>query len=208
LDGLKSYPSGGTDISFLRILPVGDVKSMRPTDDLMDEHRVIERMLVILTKASNRLEKGQDVDSELYVDAVDFLKNFADKCHHTKEEKLLFEKMMERGVSGEVGPIAVMMREHQDGRAHVKSLDKLSKEKMSKTTREGLIKSSRAYVDLLSKHIQKEDNVLYPLANQILDKEDQKELEKGFEEVEEKVMGPGVHERYHKMIEQWEQKYG
>lgn len=181
---------------------------MRPTDDLMDEHRVIERMLVILTKASNRLEKGQDVDSELYVDAVDFLKNFADKCHHTKEEKLLFEKMMERGVSGEVGPIAVMMREHQDGRAHVKSLDKLSKEKMSKTTREGLIKSSRAYVDLLSKHIQKEDNVLYPLANQILDKEDQKELEKGFEEVEEKVMGPGVHERYHKMIEQWEQKYG
>jgi hemerythrin-like domain-containing protein len=187
---------------------MGDVEIMLPTDDLMNEHRVIERMLGILTKASNRLEKGQDIDPGLYVGAVDFLKNFADKCHHTKEEKLLFEKMMERGVSGEVGPIAVMMREHQDGRAHVKSLDKLSKEKMSKTTREGLIKSSRAYVDLLSKHIQKEDNVLYPLANQILDKEDQKELEKGFEEVEEKVMGPGVHERYHKMIEQWEQKYG
>lgn len=181
---------------------------MLPTDDLMNEHRVIERMLEILTKASNRLEKGQDIDSELYVDAVDFLKNFADKCHHTKEEKLLFEKMMERGVSGEVGPIAVMMREHQDGRAHVKSLDKLSKEKMSKTTREGLIKSSRAYVDLLSKHIQKEDNVLYPLANQILDKDDQKELEKGFKEVEEKVMGPGVHEKYHHMIEEWEEEFG
>lgn len=180
---------------------------MLPTDDLMNEHRVIERMLGILTKASNRLEKGQDINPGLYVGAVDFLKNFADKCHHTKEEKLLFEKMMERGVSGEVGPIAVMMREHQDGRAHVKSLDKLSKEKMSKTTREGLIKSSRAYVDLLSKHIQKEDNVLYPLANQILDKEDQKELEKGFEEVEEKVMGPGVHEKYHHMIEEWEERF-
>jgi hemerythrin-like domain-containing protein len=202
----RSYQSGGTDISFLRVLRVGDVKSMRPTDDLMDEHRVIERMLGILTEASNRLEKGEDIDPELYVGAVDFLKNFADKCHHTKEEKLLFEKMMERGVSGEVGPIAVMMREHQDGRAHVKSLDRLSKEKMSKTTREGLIKSSRAYVDLLSRHIQKEDNVLYPLANQILDKEDQKELEKGFEDVEEKVMGPGVHEKYHHMIEVWEEK--
>jgi len=202
LVGSESCQSGGTDISFLRILQIGDVDITLPTDDLMSEHRVIERMLGILTKASNRLEKGQDIDPELYVGAVDFLRNFADKCHHTKEEKLLFEKMMERGVSGEVGPIAVMMREHQDGRAHVKSLDKLSKEKMSKTTREGLIKSSRAYVDLLSKHIQKEDNVLYPLANQILDKEDQKELEKGFEEVEEKVMGPGVHERYHKMIEQ------
>jgi len=180
---------------------------MMPTDDLMNEHRVIERMLAILTKASNRLEKGHDIDSKLYLDAVDFLKNFADKCHHSKEEKLLFEKMMERGVSGEVGPIAVMMREHQDGRAHVKLLDKLSKEKMSKTTREGLIKSSRAYVDLLSRHIRKEDSVLYPLANQILDKEDQKELEEGFERVEKEVMGPGVHEGYHKMIEQWEQKY-
>ena len=42
----------------------------------------------------------------------------------------------------------------------------------------------------------------------LLDEEDQKELEKGFERVEEEVMGPGVHERYHKMIEQWEQKYG
>ena len=181
---------------------------MLPTDDLMNEHRVIERMLGILTEANNRLEKGQDIDPKLYIDAVDFLRNFADKCHHSKEEKLLFEKMMERGVSGEVGPIAVMMREHQDGRAHVKSLDKLSKEKMSKTTREGLIKSSRAYVDLLSRHIQKEDSVLYPLANQILDKDDQKELEEGFERVEKEIMGLGVHEGYHKMIEQWEQKYG
>jgi hemerythrin-like domain-containing protein len=186
---------------------VGDVKIMRPTDDLMNEHRVIERMLAILILASNRLQNGQDVDLGFYVGAVDFLKNFADKCHHTKEEKLLFEKMIERGVSGEVGPIAVMMREHQDGRGHVKNLDKLSKEKMSKATREGLIKSSRAYVDLLSKHIQKEDSVLYPLANQILDEEDQKELEKGFEEVEERVMGPGVHEKYHHMIEEWEEKF-
>lgn len=179
---------------------------MTPTDDLMNEHRVIERMLSILTKASNRLEAGKSIEPGFYVNAVDFLKNFADKCHHSKEEKLLFVKMMERGVSGEVGPIAVMMREHQDGRAHVKTLDKLSKEKMSKSTKDGLIKSSRAYVDLLTKHIQKEDNVLYPLANQILDKADQAELEKGFEEVEEKVMGPGVHERYHRMIEEWEEK--
>ena len=179
---------------------------MLPTDDLMSEHRVIERILGILTNASNRLEKGQEVDPELYVGAVDFLKNFADKCHHSKEEKLLFVKMMERGVSGEVGPIAVMMREHQDGRAHVKNLDKLSKEKMSKSTKQGLIKASRAYVDLLSRHIQKEDGVLYPLANRLLSEEDQKELERGFDEVEEKVMGPGVHEKYHHMLQELEEK--
>jgi hemerythrin-like domain-containing protein len=70
-----------------------------------------------------------------------------------------------------------------------------------------LTKASRSYIDLLSKHIQKEDNILYPLANQILTEEDQEELERGFEEVEEKVMGPGVHEKYHHMIEEWEKRY-
>lgn len=179
----------------------------RPTDELMDEHRVIERMMKILQSASDDLANGKDVDPALFIEAVDFLQNFADKCHHAKEENLLFEKMIERGVSGEVGPIAVMMREHQDGRAHVRKLAALSKEKMTERSRNGLIKSSRAYVDLLSKHIQKEDNVLYPLANQVLEPGDQKELEKGFEEVEEKVMGPGVHEKYHHMIEVWEEKY-
>lgn len=174
----------------------------------MNEHRVIERMLGVVDRACDRIEKGQEVEQELFVSAADFFKNFADKCHHSKEEKLLFEKMQERGVSGEVGPIAVMLREHQDGRAHVKRIAELSAAKMSKKTTEGLVKASRLYVDLLSKHIQKEDNILYPMANQILTKEDQEELENGFEEVEEKVMGPGVHERYHNMIEKWEEKYG
>ena len=60
---------------------------------------------------------------------------------------------------------------------------------------------------LLSQHIQKEDNILYPIANEILTPADQKEMEAGFEEVESKIMGPGVHEKYHHMIEDWEKKY-
>lgn len=179
---------------------------MQPTDDLKNEHRVIERMLAVLSKACDKLEKGEDVDGEVFTGAVDFFQNFADKCHHTKEEKLLFEKMMERGISGEVGPIAVMMREHQDGRAHVRKLAGLTRDGYSDAQRKAIIRIGRAYIDLLSKHIQKEDNVLYPLADEILEKEDKEELEKGFEDVEEKVMGPGVHERYHHMIEEWERK--
>ncbi|MFY9606532.1 MAG: hemerythrin domain-containing protein [Thermoplasmata archaeon] len=180
---------------------------MQPTDELMNEHRVIERMLVVVSNACDRLENGQEVEQELFVGAADFFKNFADKCHHGKEEKLLFVKMQERGVSGEVGPIAVMLREHQDGRGHVRKIAELSATKMTQKTKDGLVRVGRAYVDLLSKHIQKEDNILYPMANQILTKEDQEELAKGFEKVEENVMGPGVHERYYHMIDEWEKKY-
>ncbi len=179
---------------------------MKPTDELMDEHRVIERMLAVVSVAANRLDKGEKVDREVFVSAADFFKNFADKCHHGKEEKILFEKMMERGVSGEVGPIAVMLREHEDGRAHVRRIAELSAKKLDKKDSQELVKHARGYAELLSQHIMKEDNVLYPMANQILTPEDQEELEKGFAEVEEKVMGPGVHEKYHKMIEELELK--
>ncbi len=179
---------------------------MRPTEELKDEHRVIERMLRVLSRACDRLDQDDDVDPKVFTEAVDFFQTFADRCHHTKEEKLLFEKMMERGVSGEVGPIAVMMREHQDGRAHVRKLSGLTKDGFDPSKRKAVVRTSRAYVDLLSKHIQKEDSVLYPMADQVLDNNDQEELQKGFEDVEKEIMGPGVHEKYHRMIEELEAK--
>ena len=111
---------------------------MRPTEDLMNEHRVIERMLVVLSGACDRMEAGKEVERELFVSAADFFKNFADKCHHGKEEKLLFERMQARGLSGEVGPIAVMLREHQDGRAHVRKISEFSAAKESKKRNDGL----------------------------------------------------------------------
>jgi len=179
---------------------------MTPTGELMIEHRVIERMLNIVSKAADRLEKNEKVEQELWVSASDFLRNFADKCHHAKEEKLLFVKMMERGVSGEVGPIAVMLREHQDGRAHVRKITELSTEEMGPKEIQELLKHSRGYIELLTQHIQKEDRVLYPIANQILTSDDQEELQEGFEKVENEIMGAGTHERYHHMIEEWEEK--
>ncbi len=163
-------------------------------------------MLSVVSVAADRLNAGQEVDGDVFVGAADFFKNFADKCHHSKEEKLLFKKMIERGMSGEVGPIAVMLREHEDGRMHVRKIAELSAKNLDKKVKTELIKQTRAYVELLGQHIEKEDNILYPMANQILSSADQKELEDGFEEVEEKVMGPGVHERYHHMIEEWEEK--
>lgn len=163
-------------------------------------------MLAVVSKAADVLEADQDVDKEVFVEAADFFRNFADKCHHSKEEKLLFVKMVERGMSEEVGPIAVMLREHEEGRAHVRSIAELSAGKTDEKAKPELISHVRAYADLLGQHIQKEDNILYPMADQILTAEDQGYLERGFLEVEEKIMGPGAHERYHRMIEQWEKK--
>ncbi len=179
-----------------------------PTEDLKNEHGVIVKMLRIMDKASKDLENGGDFDLTLWKGASEFLQNFVDKCHHAKEEKHLFPAMMERGVSGEVGPIAVMMREHDDGRAHAKRLRSLLKGKPSSKKNAALSKTVEAYVNLLTMHIKKENGVLFPLADQVLTPEDKLNLQEKFEDVEEKEIGPGVHEKYQRMIEEWSAKYG
>lgn len=181
---------------------------MTPTQELTNEHRVIERMLAVVWKAADGLERGEMVDKKIFEDAVDFFKNFADKCHHGKEEKLLFVRMKQRGMSDKTGPLAVMLAEHDEGRAHVRAIGENAGKVLSSKTQKDIVEHSRAYVQLLSAHIEKEDNILYPMANRILTNADQEDLTKGFEEIEEKVMGPGVHEKYHKIIEEWERKVG
>lgn len=177
---------------------------MTPTQELMAEHRVIEKMLAIAVKAADRLENGEELDQNLYPGATDFFRNFADKCHHAKEEQLLFERLKQRGLSAKTGPLSIMYSEHEQGRAHVRALSERADKPLDASTRKELVEHSRAYADLLYAHIAKEDKILYPLANNILTAVDQMDLQRGFDDIEEKVMGPGVHEKYHKMIEDFE----
>ncbi|NOY57840.1 MAG: hemerythrin, partial [Calditrichaeota bacterium] len=73
---------------------------------------------------------------------------------------------------------------------------------------EAVIENARNYSALLSQHIQKENNILYPMANQILSEEDQQNLQREFERVENDVVGKGVHEKYHRLVEELEKQMG
>lgn len=181
---------------------------MRPTEELKDEHRVIERMLGIVVKAADKMDAGEVLDRRVFTGAAEFFREFADRCHHGKEERQLFQKMVERGMSSESGPIAVVLHEHEEGRAHVRAIGKLAEKPPEEYMTKELVRHVREYVEMLGQHIQKEDNVLYPIADNILTKEDIDVLENGFREIEEKVMGPGVHEKYHRMIEEFERELG
>jgi len=180
----------------------------KSTEELKNEHGTIVRMLRVMSKASDNLMNDKEVDPKLWRDVSEFLRDFVDRCHHGKEENYLFPTMMERGVSGEVGLIEVLLREHDDGRAHAKRLRALVARKQDSSIRNGISKTVRAYVDLLTMHIKKENGVLFPLADELLTPEDQRELEAGFEKIETEVIGPGVHARYERMIEDWTARYG
>jgi hemerythrin-like domain-containing protein len=177
---------------------------MKPTETLTAEHRVIEEMLELTRVAAGQLEAGGAVGPAVFEQAADFFRNFADRCHHGKEERHLFAKLIERGMSKEAGPVAMMLAEHEIGRAHVRALgaaaDCLAAGEPG-ADRE-VVEHALAYADLLAAHIRKEDLGLFPLADRILTAGDQADLEKVFDRVETEEMGEGFHERYHGMVEE------
>ncbi|MGC8837510.1 MAG: hemerythrin domain-containing protein [Anaerolineae bacterium] len=182
---------------------------MRPTEQLMEEHRAIQTMLGILSGACRRLEAGEAVDPDDLEQMLEFIQVFADRCHHGKEEDLLFKAMEEAGVPREGGPIGVMLLEHDQGRQFVRGMREALALYRSghPRARSAFVHNARSYVTLLSQHIYKEDNILYPIADMHLTEEQQQRLLEGFARVEEERIGPGRHKEFHRLLERLERAY-
>jgi hemerythrin-like domain-containing protein len=174
---------------------------MTPTETLMHEHQIILMVLDGAEREAQKIEDTGSVRAETVGGMLDFFRNFADRCHHSKEEKLLFVKMEERGMPVEGGPIAVMLYEHDEGRRLTKAIAEVlplatnGDRRASAAVAQNLL----AYVRLLRAHIHKEDNVLYPMADRLLTAEDQRELMEAFNRMEAEEIGEGVHEKYHQL---------
>ena len=177
---------------------------------LIEEHRVIEQMLDVLESVASKLEKEEQVEATVVERALDFVRNFADRCHHHKEEDLLFASLVNHGLPREVGPIAVMLSEHQAGRAHVRAAAQALAAYQWGDTAKGdeIAQNIRGYVGILRQHIPKEDNVLYPMADGTLSAAELERLLAELERVEREDMGEGVHERYHHLAEELSKALG
>jgi len=171
---------------------------MEATEILMEEHRVIERVLAALETAASRLRSGEEISPAIFLQAAEFIKGFADGCHHKKEEGVLFPAMEAAGVPGEGGPIGVMLAEHQEGR-HLTSAMRAAAERLAAgdvDARAELGRSALSYVALLRQHIAKEDSVLFPMAEHVLQGSAQSEVSGAIERVEQEETGEGLHERF------------
>lgn len=166
----------------------------KPTQILSDEHRVIERVL----GAVEKLAKGPVGALEPWKKALEFIRGFADQCHHFKEEKVLFPAMEAHGIPSEGGPIGMMLMEHEEARSYVRAMFAAISliEARNEAAKESLLSSAQAYCRLLREHIQKEDEVLFRMADEVISPEEQKKLSTAFAQHEAEEMGAGVHEKY------------
>lgn len=181
---------------------------MKATEVLMEEHRVIERVLVVLEKAAQRLDGGEVIQPTFFIDAAEFVKGFADGCHHKKEEGVLFPAMVEGGLSLQFGPVAVMLAEHDQGRTFNNGM-RLAAERLQggdKSAKDQVVKNALEYVTLLRQHIAKEDNVLFPMADQVIPKNKHQKINEDFDHIEHEETGEGVHEKYLGLAERLEKE--
>jgi hemerythrin-like domain-containing protein len=177
---------------------------MKPAiKELMDDHQIILRMLRALNGMCLRMGEGKTVPLSDLDSALDFIKTFADYCHHGKEEDLLFPAMGEVGFPKQGGPVGVMLMEHEQGRALVKSLS-AALERVRSGEAAALKDVARAvtgYSSLLSEHIGKEDNILYPMAMEALPEARWAIMKKEFDRVEAERMGPKHRAKYVALVD-------
>lgn len=171
---------------------------MKPTEQLKEEHEEIGLMLRVLTEISRRLKAAEKVDPRDIEQAVEFIKVFADKCHHGKEEDVLFPEMEKTGISRRAGPIGVMLSEHNAGRDFVRGMSEAAGAYGAGDTAAAgkFADNALGYAGLLARHIYKENNVLYPMADARIPADVQDRMLDRFKEIE-LAIGEGAHERLH-----------
>ena len=168
-------------------------------DILMEEHQVIWKVLGSMETMADALEKGERVERDTVKKYAEFLRNFADQCHHAKEEDRLFVKMDEHGFSNKNGPLAAMLYEHELGRTHVRALMAIGEKNgpLSPEENKEVLGHARDFSELLQDHIMKEDRVLYVMAEKVIPPPEIEKMAEDFEKFEREVTGQGAHERWH-----------
>ncbi len=171
---------------------------MKPTEALKNEHRVIEQVLDCLEAMARQAESQGKLDGPAARKALDFFRNFADRCHHGKEEQHLFPAMEARGFARDQGPTGVMLHEHELGRRLLGELASAvdGAEAGAPEPIQRFAARAFEYISLLREHIWKEDNRLFVMADRVLSPEEQERLLGSFQHAEDHDMEPGAHEKY------------
>ncbi len=177
---------------------------MDAIETLMTEHRLIEKAIDALVSFVDEVRRADGDDRPELAKFVKFIREFADGCHHGKEEDILFAAMVEAGFPKHGGPIAVMLFEHDQGRQYVAALAELAAAgaPWRAEDRSRLSDAAHGYAGLLRQHIHKEDAILYPMAEQRLPPNLLERVADECERFETHKASSGEHDRLHALADE------
>lgn len=174
---------------------------------MIDEHKNIKKVLGIIRKYCFKVLKEENVDYNDFYKIIDFVRNYADKHHHGKEEQMLFNKMLdELGSAAEKVVKHGMLVEHDLGRLYINNLEEAvgKVQEGNEEAKLDLIANAISYADLLYRHIEKEDNVIYKFAEKNLSEETLRKLDEECNVFEKEAQDKGIQEKYTLLIKELE----
>jgi hemerythrin-like domain-containing protein len=176
----------------------------RAIDDLVHEHGAIFEAVRILEGMAGRLGGGLAVDEGDVSDLLGFLKLFVDRCHHGKEEAVLFPALVRSGVPADEGVVGVLLAEHLRGRELVGAMESSS---FPKFDRPRFAAAARGLAEPLEHHIRNENENLFPMAERLLTPHQLDEVTAGFAIHEASVVGEGRHEELYRLLGTLRERY-
>jgi hemerythrin-like domain-containing protein len=164
-----------------------------PTEVLEREHRFIEKVVAACLATAEEIDAGGAIDADFLRRITEFMRSYADKCHHGKEEILLFPALVRKGVPMTGCPIGALTAEHVQGRHLVGGLvDSVALlGQADPEARAAILENLRGINRLYPNHIWKEDYLLFPMTLKVMPEPDLADLQEKFEQVD-RSMGMGI----------------
>jgi len=177
-----------------------------PVQDLRNEHSAISIILSVMKKVATRLKNREEVKKEHLEKIVEFLINFADKCHHGKEERILFPEII-KDISN-LALVNELLGEHKAGRDYIHGMaQSLKYYDTGNPDAYHIAANMEGYILLLIAHIKKESKFLFPIIKKQIPDDVQLKIEEQFETLEQDVIGIGKHEEYHSWLKKLKKIY-
>lgn len=174
----------------------GEIKYSPPIKKLVNEHVYIKKLLALVPVIAESLDVARNEDRQLITACIDFIRSYADKYHHAKEEDILFKKFGEG-----LDIIKAMLEEHEIGRGYVRA----AFEAVERGDNRAMAENLTAYAELLFEHIKKEDGILYPWMDRSLSMAQVGELFTEFSEVDNRFKDAS--QKYEGFINSLEEKF-
>lgn len=178
---------------------------MQARGPLMIEHRLIEQMLNVIRHTLERVEQTQSIDPYFVDTAVDFIRVYADRTHHGKEEDILFRDLRKKHMSDEDRQVMEeLIEDHVFSRSTTKALVEANmRYRRGNQAALGEVRLHlKTLIDFYPKHIRKEDEVFFPSSRKYFSVEEDREMLAEFWEFDRKM----IHEKYKAVVKETETK--
>jgi hemerythrin-like domain-containing protein len=154
---------------------------LMPTAHLRKDHDLIEKVISAMQITVGLLKDGKKVPESILLPTIDFAKNFTNVCHHGKEEEALFPALGQVGMPTNMGPIRMMIMEHETTKKITEKIEEFAKTYLDAGDPSNLIECIELYIEHVKAHLWKENNRLFMMADarlQAYGKQVEEELQK------------------------------